>query len=259
MKTFQTFDISAEYDAIHRTFPCHKDAPVIGLTGNFQEGACTLLEGYFTSILKAGGIPFIIPPVDETNSLINSLNALDGLLLTGGADINPLFLGEEPIKELHSINPRRDRQELLLAKLAADRQIPILGICRGIQVMNAAFGGSLYQDIHVQMEGERIKHDQDLGRGYASHTVRIEKDSLLYKLFETEILPVNSFHHQAVKEVAPGFRVTARSSDGVIEAMESTECKSMMGVQWHPEYLDRHHGLFNALAAAAHHRDARSS
>ena len=116
MKTFQTFDISAEYDAIHRTFPCHKDAPVIGLTGNFQEGACTLLEGYFTSILKAGGIPFIIPPVDETNSLINSLNALDGLLLTGGADINPLFLGEEPIKELHSINPRRDRQELLLAK-----------------------------------------------------------------------------------------------------------------------------------------------
>ena len=118
MKTFQTFDISAEYDAIHRTFPCHKDAPVIGLTGNFQEGACTLLEGYFTSILKAGGIPFIIPPVDDTDSLINSLNALDGLLLTGGADINPLFLGEEPVKELHSINPRRDRQELLLAKLA---------------------------------------------------------------------------------------------------------------------------------------------
>ena len=99
MKTFQTFDISAEYDAIHRTFPCHKDAPVIGLTGNFQEGACTLLEGYFTSILKAGGIPFIIPPVDDTDSLINSLNALDGLLLTGGADINPLFLGEEPVKE----------------------------------------------------------------------------------------------------------------------------------------------------------------
>ena len=89
MKTFQTFDISAEYDAIHRTFPCHKDAPVIGLTGNFQEGACTLLEGYFTSILKAGGIPFIIPPVDDTDSLINSLNALDGLLLTGGADIKP--------------------------------------------------------------------------------------------------------------------------------------------------------------------------
>ena len=139
MKTFQTFDISAEYDAIHRTFPCHKDAPVIGLTGNFQEGACTLLEGYFTSILKAGGIPFIIPPVDDTDSLINSLNALDGLLLTGGADTQPFVLGEEPVKELHSINPRRDRQELLLAKLAADRQIPILGICRGIQVIERRF------------------------------------------------------------------------------------------------------------------------
>ena len=194
-----------------------------------------MLEGYFTSILKAGGVPFILPPSDDPNSLINSLNALDGLLLTGGADINPLYLGEEPVKELHSINPRRDRQELLLAKLAADRQIPILGICRGIQVMNAAFGGSLYQDIHVQMEGKRIKHDQDLGRGYASHTVRLEKDSLLYQLFETEVLPVNSFHHQAVKEAAPGFRVTARSADGVVEAMESTEYKSMMGVQWHPE------------------------
>lgn len=235
MRTFQTFDISAEYDAIHRTFPCHKDAPVIGLTGNYQDGACTLLEGYFTSILKAGGVPFIIPPFDDTNSLINTLESLDGVLLTGGADINPLFLGEEPVKELHSINPRRDRQELLLARLAADRQIPILGICRGIQLMNAAFGGSLYQDIHSQMEGTRIKHDQDLGRGYASHTVEIEKDSLLYKLFGTETLPVNSFHHQAVKDVAPGFRATARATDGVIEAIESAEYKSMMGVQWHPE------------------------
>lgn len=235
MKTFQTFDISAEYDAIHRTFPCHKDAPVIGLTGNYQDGACTLLEGYFTSILKAGGVPFIIPPFDDTNSLINTLESLDGVLLTGGADINPLFLGEEPVKELHSINPRRDRQELLLARLAADRQLPILGICRGIQLMNAAFGGSLYQDIHSQMEGTRIKHDQDLGRGYASHTVEIEKDSLLCQLFGTETLAVNSFHHQAVKEVAPGFRATARATDGVIEAMESAEYKPMMGVQWHPE------------------------
>ena len=235
MKTIPAFDIAADYDRIHRTFPAHKSSPIIGLTGNFRDSDCTLAEGYYQSILKAGGTPFIIPCYEDMNALINTLEHLDGILLTGGADINPLFLGEEPIKELHGINPRRDRQELLLTKLAADRQIPILGICRGIQTMNAAFGGPLYQDIHIQMEGTRIKHDQDLERSYASHTVNIEKGSLLHELFETDTLAVNSFHHQAVKEAAPGFRVCARSSDGVIEAMESTEYKSMLGVQWHPE------------------------
>lgn len=235
MKTFRTFDISAAYDAIHDTFPNQKSTPVIGLTGNFQDGACTLMEGYFASILKAGGVPFIIPPYDNHNSLLNTLNAVDGIVLTGGADINPLFLGEEPIKELHNINSRRDYQELLLTRLAADRQIPILGICRGMQVMNAALGGTLYQDIDAQMEHTCIKHSQDLDRSFASHTVHIVKDSLLYRLLQTETFPVNSFHHQAIKNQAPGFRVTAWSNDGVAEAIESTEYKSMLGVQWHPE------------------------
>ena len=235
MKTIPAFDIQADYDRIHRTFPGYKTAPVIGLTGNFQDGNCMLAEGYYQSILKAGGTPFIIPCHDDTDALINTLEKLDGILLTGGADINPLFLGEEPVKELHGINPRRDRQELLLTRLAADRQIPILGICRGIQTMNAAFGGPLYQDIHSQMEGTRIKHSQELDRSYASHTVTIEKDTLLHNLFKADTIAVNSFHHQAVKEAAPGFRVCARAADGVIEAMESTEYKSMLGVQWHPE------------------------
>ena len=235
MNTIPTFDIQADYDRIHRTFPGHKTAPIIGLTGNFRDGDCTLAEGYYQSILKAGGVPFIIPCYDDTDALINTLDKLDGILLTGGADINPLFLGEEPIQELHGINPRRDRQELLLTRLAADRQIPILGICRGIQTMNAALGGPLYQDIHSQMEGTRIKHDQNLDRCYASHTVAIEKDTLLHRLFKADTIAVNSFHHQAIKEPAPGFRVCARTTDGVIEAMESTEYKSMLGVQWHPE------------------------
>ena len=235
MKTIPAFDIQADYDRIHRTFPGYKTAPVIGLTGNFQDGNCMLAEGYYQSILKAGGTPFIIPCYDNTDALINTLEKLDGILLTGGADINPLFFGEEPVKELHGINPRRDRQELLLTRLAADRQIPILGICRGIQTMNAAFGGPLYQDIHSQMEGIRIKHSQELDRSYASHTVTIEKDTLLHHLFKADTIAVNSFHHQAVKEAAPGFRACARATDGVIEAMESTEYKSMLGVQWHPE------------------------
>ena len=235
MSKFLTFDIPSAYDALHRSFPSHKTTPIIGLTGNFRDGDCTLAEGYYQSVLKAGGTPFILPPFEETDALIQALESIDGLLLTGGADINPLYLNEEPIKELHGINPRRDYQELMLTKLAADRQIPILGICRGIQTLMAALGGTLYQDIHSQMEGTRIKHDQDLDRSYASHTVTIEKDTLLHRLFQTDTLAVNSFHHQAVKEVAPGFQVCAYSSDGVIEAVESTAYKSILGVQWHPE------------------------
>ena len=123
----------------------------------------------------------------------------------------------------------------MIVKMAADRQIPILGICRGIQVMTAALGGKLYQDIYSQAEGKLIKHSQDLDRSYASHTVKIEEGSLLAEVMGTTVLPVNSFHHQAVKEPAPGFKVCARSNDGIIEAVESTEYKSMIGVQWHPE------------------------
>lgn len=235
MKTSCTFDINKMYAELHNRYPNHANHPVIGITGNFSDGSLALLPGYYTSILKAGGIPFVIPPFDDTDILINLLDSLDGFLLTGGADINPLFLGEEPIKELHNINPYRDRQELLLTRLAANRQIPILGICRGIQVMNAAFGGKLYQDIYVQMEGTRIKHSQEMERPFASHTVNIEPDSLLARIMNAESVAVNSFHHQAVAEPAPGFRVSARASDGVIEAIESTEYKSMLGVQWHPE------------------------
>ena len=202
MERLQTFDISKVYDDIHKLPPSLKKSPVIGLTGNYKNSECSLAEGYFTSILKAGGTPFIIPPFENIDSLISVVNSIDGLILTGGGDINPLLLDEEPVKELHSINHKRDKSELIITKLAADRQIPILGICRGIQIMNAAFDGALYQDIHSQMDGTRIKHDQDLDRGYASHTVSLKEESLLSKIFKTDRLAVNSFHHQAVKEPA---------------------------------------------------------
>ena len=207
---------------------------MIGITGNYNQETCTLAEGYYQSVLKAGGIPFIIPPFYETDCLGELLDRLDGIIFSGGGDINPLLLGEEPIKELHGITPERDQQELLLARLAYDRQIPMLGICKGIQVINAALGGTNYQDIHTQMEGIRIKHSQDQDRRYPSHQVSLTKGSLLEKFFGEE-LAVNSFHHQACKEAAPGMKVTAMSTDGVIEAIESTEFKSIMGVQWHPE------------------------
>ncbi len=209
--------------------------PIIAITGNYNDRNCTLAEGYYRSILLAGGIPLVIPPYEEIDNLGELLDRIDGLMLSGGADINPLLLGEEPVMELHGINPKRDKQELALVRLAANRQIPILGICRGIQVLNAALGGELYQDIHSQMEGKRIKHDQELDRAYPSHTVTISTNSLLYTLFNKERLEVNSFHHQAVKTPADGLRTVAVSPDGVIEAVESTEHKSIIGVQWHPE------------------------
>lgn len=264
MKTFQTFDINAEYESFHSHFPNHKDKPIIGITGNFDNGNMSLAPGYYTSILKAGGIPFVIPPCDEDDVLANLLDKVDGLLLSGGGDINPLYLKEEPIKELHSINPHRDHQELMLVRLAANRQIPMLGICRGMQVMTAALGGTIYQDIYTQCEGPCIKHSQDLDRAHASHSVTIDEDTLLSKIMRTDKLMVNSFHHQAVKDAAPGFRISARATDGVAEAIESTEYKSMIGVQWHPECFILNNDecmmpLFNwLLNEATSFRDAKA-
>ena len=209
-------------------------APVIGISGNFREGDCTLAQGYYMSVLKAGGTPVVIPSYDNEKALVSLLDTLDGLVLSGGADIDPDYLGEEPL-DCISVNPRRDAQELMLVRLAVDRQIPILGICRGIQMLTAALGGKLYQDIKTQHGVSCIEHSQTIARGLPSHDVRIEKGSLLHTLMGTETLAVNSFHHQAVKEVPQGFRVTAMSVDGIIEAMESTAFRTILGVQWHPE------------------------
>ena len=209
-------------------------APVIGISGNFREGDCTLAQGYYMSVLEAGGTPVVIPSYDNEKALVSILDTLDGLVLSGGADIDPDYLGEEPL-DCISVNPRRDAQELMLVRLAVERQIPVLGICRGIQMLTAALGGKLYQDIKTQHGVPCIEHSQTIARGLPSHDVKIEKGSLLHSLMNTETLGVNSFHHQAVKEVPQGFRVTATASDGIIEGMESTSFRPILGVQWHPE------------------------
>ena len=214
--------------------------PIIGITGNYAEQTCTLAEGYYMSVLRAGGIPVIIPPRymeegEDEEELTTLLDGIDGIIFSGGGDPNPLLFGEEPIKELRGITPERDMQELKLVKLAYNRQIPMLGICKGIQMINAALGGTLYQDIHCQMEGIRIKHSQDEDRRFPSHSINIAENSILHSLFGTCTMQVNSFHHQACREIAPCLRVSAKSTDGVIEAIESNEYKSILGVQWHPE------------------------
>ncbi len=211
--------------------------PVIGITANFGDYGTQLAEAYYESVRMAGGVPVVLPASLETADLDDFLLRVDALLFSGGGDINPLMLGEEPVKDLHTICAKRDLQELVLMRRALDKQMPVLGICRGLQVMAAALGGKIVQDIYSSdlYSNPLIKHSQDLDRQFASHTVSLDKDSLLYSLFGTETIEVNSFHHQAVAEPGRGMKVAAKSPDGVIEAIESTEFKSVLGVQWHPE------------------------
>ena len=232
------FDWKRDLKQLHNQFPSYEKRPLIGITGNFGSKGCELAQGYFESVLRAGGTPLIIPPYENADALLSVLDHLDGILLSGGGDLNPLFLGQEPSPALHGICPERDKMELMLVQLAYHRQIPMLGICRGIQLMVTALEGELYQDLGTEYKTQPlIKHNQDLAREYASHTAQIEKDSMLSRIMGADIIAVNSFHHQAVKNPGPHLRVAAQAPDGVIEAVESTEYKSILGVQWHPECL----------------------
>ena len=244
------FDWQSYLTTAYGSFPEAKRKPVIGLTGNYGELACKLNEGYYKSIWRAGGVPVIIPPIADTDVLINTLEHIDGLLLTGGADFNPLYAGEEPSPRLGGINAERDLPELLITQLAYNRQIPMLGICRGIQTLAMALGGKVQQDIS---DVAQIRHSQDADRSEPTHSVTIEPDSTLFNIYNKEKLFVNSFHHQAVCDPGERFRVTARSADGIIEAIESREYKSIIGVQWHPECMSAEDGspIFSWLVRQA--------
>ena len=210
--------------------------PVIGISGNFRDGDCTLAEGYWSSVEAAGGIPVIIPPFDNTEAISSLADSIDGLVLSGGADIDPEYLGEEPIEGI-SINQKRDFPEMLLIRMAANRRIPMLGICRGIQIIAAALGGELYQDIRTQHGPDSLQHSQTGARHERSHSVMLAENSILRSLFNNDTIDVNSFHHQAVRKVPAGFKVTATAPDGIIEGMESECYRSIIGVQWHPECM----------------------
>ncbi len=229
------FDLNAIMADMHQTFPVAQRRPVIGITGNYGDLTCKLGEGYYKQVVAAGGVPLIIPPVADAAVLTSILEKVDAVLLSGGADINPLYQGEDPIPQLGGINSERDLPELLLARMAFHRQLPMLGICRGIQTLAMALGGKVAQHISTN-----IKHSQDADRSEPTHSVSIEKDSTLYNIYsgnQSPTLYVNSFHHQAVSEPGEHFRVVAKANDGVIEAIESAEFKPILGVQWHPECL----------------------
>lgn len=246
----KSFDIHSSLDDIYARYPEATRQPVIGLTGNFADGDARLCEQYYMSVVRAGGTPVIIPPVADKDVIINTLDNIDGLVLTGGGDINPLWAGEEPSPRLHGINHMRDKAELLTVRLAYNRQIPMLGICRGIQTLVTALDGEVDQDIAESFAAAHgagraaaaaghslIKHSQDADRSEPTHTVRISRESVLYSLYKTETLAVNSIHHQAVRASGRRFSVSAKAPDGVIEAIESSEFKPFIGVQWHPEWL----------------------
>ena len=251
------FDWQSQLATVFASFPEAQRRPVIGITGNYGENTCKLADGYYRSVQKAGGVPVIIPPLSDTDSIINTLEHIDGLILSGGADYNPLYGGEEPITALGGINSERDLPELLITRLAYNRQIPILGICRGIQTLAMALGGKVRQDINPTT----VKHSQDADRSEPTHSVTVEKDSTLYNIYskaqrstfnvQRSTLFVNSFHHQAVGDAGQKFRVTATAPDGTIEAIESTEYKSILGVQWHPECLAEGLPLFEWLVNEA--------
>ena len=244
-----TFDWKGRLENVYGSFPETQSKPVIGITANYDDGKSMLAEGYYKKVVAAGGVPLLIPPMDDTATIINTLDRIDGLILSGGGDYNPLFCGEEPSPRLHSINGERDLPEMLITRLAYNRQIPMMGICRGIQTLAMALGGTVRQDIG-DTEG-LIKHSQDAHRSVPTHSVSVCDDSVLHHIYGSRTLYVNSFHHQAVGEPGDKFRVVARSSDGVVEAMESTEMKSIIGVQWHPECIDDGLPLFKWLVAEA--------
>ena len=236
------FNLESYLDEIYSVFPESNHQPIIGLTANYSDIDATIRSAYYQQIVKAGGTPIIIPPIADKNVIINTLEQIDALVLTGGADYNPLWAGEQPIKELHNINKERDLAELLTTRLAYNRQIPMLGICRGIQTLAMALGGRVEQDIENSLVkddkslGKHIKHSQDADRSEPTHVVNIQNNSMLSDIYGDSAF-VNTFHHQAVANPGSKFNVVATSPDGVIEAIESSEYKSIMGVQWHPEWL----------------------
>lgn len=233
---------------VYSSFPEAEYKPLIGITGNYGDQNCKLAERYYKSVVKAGATPVIIPPIADTDVIINTLERIDGLILSGGGDYDPRYAGEEADPKLGEVNPERDLPELLITRLAYNRQIPILGICRGIQTLAMALDGKVKQDI---TDIATINHSQSEERSVATHQINIEKGSVLHQLYNKTQISVNSFHHQAVCDCGERFRVTATSEDGIIEAIESREFKSIIGVQWHPECLDDGLPVFEWLTREA--------
>lgn len=213
-----------------------------------------LNQAYVDALMAAGATPLPVPCLDDDERIIALLERADGLLVTGGSDFDPRAFGEQPHPRLGSVSPQRDHLDRVTIRHALDRpDLPVLGICRGIQSLNVVAGGTLIQDVASQVEGA-VKHAQSAPGWYGTHDIEVSEGSLLREILGADRVSVNSFHHQAVREAAPGFQVSARTDDGVIEAIERVDGVFCVGVQFHPELMadrDPHiAGLFRAFVAA---------
>lgn len=209
--------------------------PIIGITAEVKDDKSYYLSSvYSDTVLQAGGVPLLIPliPDKDMNQLCQQI---DGLIITGGEDIDPAYYGELPHPALKRITPQLDEMEFALVQKILELDKPYLGTCRGLHMLNVVMGGSLHQSIHDQREEYSFLHRQNAIRTHRSHPVKLDKKSKVFQMFQEEEFKVNSFHHQGVNRVGEGLKVAATAPDGIVEAVESENHTFIYGFQWHPE------------------------
>jgi Predicted glutamine amidotransferases len=213
--------------------------PLIGISTGGNKWSSSVNSTYYDAVRRAGGIPVLIPQVDNDAQAKETIKRLDGIVFTGGEDFDPRYYGEERIPEIETINGFRDTSDIALAHAALKAKLPILAICRGEQLMNIVMGGSLWQDIPSQY-GTDVRHRQEAPSSVPTHTIVIDKKSTLYFLLQADTVMVNSFHHEGVKILGDGLKAVAVAPDGIVEAFENANSKShILATQFHPEGLAR--------------------
>lgn len=220
-------------DAVQKTNIGKK--PLIGISLGYNSKKNSVNTVYVESVLMNGGVPYLIPVTDDVEVLRQIVAQLDGLVMTGGEDITPNYYGEQNHQQLGTVNDERDVYDITLLKLAIEHNVPILGICRGLQLINVAMGGTLYQDLPSQ-HSQQINHRQDSGMTLA-HEVVVVPNTQTSRILNMDTIQVNSLHHQAIKALATGLKITGKSIDGVIEMIEAYPTRQIMAVQFHPEYF----------------------